>query len=69
MRLIISMAIVVLTNSIIRYLPVFVQQGRVEAGAMHFVLALITLAFLVFTIIRLRAGEERNPQRARPDIL
>ncbi|UCC44097.1 MAG: hypothetical protein JSU65_13450 [Candidatus Zixiibacteriota bacterium] len=44
----------VIVNSFLRYLPVFVQAGSVEVGVMYFVLGPISLATAVVALLRLR---------------
>lgn len=60
-RLIGTVTAVILTNSAMRYLPLFTQQGQVAVEVMHFMLAFITIAFLIITVLGLKAiGKTRH---------
>jgi hypothetical protein len=48
-------------NTLIRYLPVFVQRGGIDIGLMHFVLAFLSLGLLLAALVVLRRTESREP--------
>ncbi|HUV30435.1 MAG TPA: hypothetical protein VMY05_05000 [Acidobacteriota bacterium] len=52
-RLPATLTILVLVNSVLRYLPVFVQEGTVSGAGMTFVFAFLSVGFLLFAVIRL----------------
>ncbi len=53
-RLIPVLLLVMAVNTCFRYLPIFVQKGAVDLGLMHFIMAFITLAFVVVAILMMR---------------
>jgi hypothetical protein len=59
--LMVVLPLLILANSAIRYLPVFVQQGDFDLGLMHFVLAFLSLGFLAISLIGLHKAHGQEP--------
>jgi len=53
-KLVVIIPLVVAMNTALRYLPIFVQQGAVTVELMHFVLALMSVCFMVLVLFSFR---------------
>ncbi|MCP4685179.1 MAG: hypothetical protein GY867_06980 [bacterium] len=54
-RLSITIILIMLLNSCYRYLPIFIQQGKMSVPLLTIIMGFIGLAFLVYALVTLRA--------------
>jgi len=59
-RLSITVILVMLVNTCYRYLPIFIQQGKITVPLLAIIMGFIGLAFLVYALLTLRADSRES---------